>query len=343
MKRFKKARDIKVGVVGYGVAFGTGRGHLKAVREAGMTPVAVADSDPGRVEAVREDFPDIETYHSLGAMLRRSDVNLVVIATPHNTHARLGVQALNAGRHVVCEKPLATTTAGCDAMIAAAARNKVVLSAFHNRHWDGCIMRAVKVVRSGAIGEIVRIEAHMGKWAPPRDWWRSSRSISGGILYDWGAHLIEYSLQLIDSEIAEVSGFAKRGFWAPKTAWKDDTNEDEAFAVVRFAGGQWLTLCISQIDSRPKYGVLEITGTKGTYLFNHREWELTRRKGKAPVVAKGSNPPHQRRRLYRNVADHLVKGTELVITGELARRCVHVLDLAGRSAVKGRALKAKYP
>ena len=342
MKRFSKASDIKVGVVGYGGGFNMGKGHLAEMKQAGMTPVAVAEIDPARLKVAEQDFAGIETYPSLAGMLKRSDVNLIVLITPHNTHAKLAMQALNAGRHVVCEKPLAITTAECDRMIAAARKNKVVISTYHNRHWDGCILRAVKEIRAGVIGEVFRIEAHMGGYGQPRDWWRSSKSISGGILYDWGVHLLEYSLQILDSEIAEVGGFAKKGFWAGKTAWKDDTNEDEGRAVVRFTNGKWMSLTVSHVESNPKRGWLEITGTKGTYIMEGGTWEtITHAKG-ATVVRKGANPPSEGWRFYQNVADHLVKGTELIITGEWSRRPIHILDCACRSAAKGWTLKAKY-
>ncbi len=220
MKRFKKAGDIKVGVIGYGGAFNMGSAHLAQMQQAGMTPVAVAEIDPKRLEVAEEDYPGIQTYPSTAAMLKGSDVNMVTIITPHNTHAKLAVQCLKAGRHVVCEKPLAITTAECDRMIAAARKSRVVLSTYHNRHWDGCVLEAVRQIRSGVIGEVLRVEAHMGGYGKPGDWWRSSKSISGGILYDWGVHLLEYSLQIIDSDMAEVSGFASYGHWAKKTAWK---------------------------------------------------------------------------------------------------------------------------
>ncbi len=344
MKRFKKADDIQVGVVGYGGAFNMGRAHFNEMKQAGMTPLAVADPDEERLEIARRDFPGIETYTSMKEMLRKSAVNLITIITPHNTHAPLALAALRAGRHVVCEKPLAITTAECDAMIAAAKKSGVVISTYHNRHWDGCILRAVQAIRKDrAVGEIVRIESHMGGYGLPRDWWRTSKTISGGILYDWGVHLLEYSLQLIDSEITEVCGFAHKGFWAPKTAWKADTNEDEGRAVVRFRSGQYLELTISTIESHPKQGQLEITGTEGAYIFDNPTWELVRHdKDGNSVSTRGKNPPSEGWRFYQNVADHLVKGEKLVITGEWSRRPIHILDLACRSAARNATLKAKY-
>ncbi len=343
MKRFKRAKDIQVGVIGYGGAFSMGRGHLSQMREAGMTPVAVCDLDEERLKVAEEEFPGIQTYTSPAALLKKSGVHLVAIITPHSTHARLALQCLRAGRHVVCEKPFAVTTAECDAMIAAAKKRRLVLSTYHNRHWDGCILEAVHQIKNkGVIGDIVRIEAHMGGYGQPGDWWRSSKSLSGGILYDWGVHLLEYSLQLMDSDIVEVTGFAKTGFWAPKTAWKGDTTEDEAAALVRFANGAWLSLTISHIDSNPKRGWLEITGTQGTYIFDGGTYEIIRHKGGKTVTTKGQNRPSQGQRFYDNIADHLVKGAPLVITAQWARRPIHILDLACKSAQKGAAIKAKY-
>jgi scyllo-inositol 2-dehydrogenase (NADP+) len=342
MKRYKTAAAITCGVIGYGGAFNMGRAHLNEMKKAGMIPTAVAEIDPERLKVATQDFPGIETYSSVAEMLRKSKVQLLAIITPHNTHAKLALQCLKAKRHVVCEKPLAITTDECDAMIAAAKKAGVVLSTYHNRHWDGCILEAVKRIRAGAIGEIVRIEAHMGGWGQPRDWWRSSKSISGGIMYDWGVHLLEYTLQLVDSQITEVTGFSKAGFWAPKTPWKKDTNEDEGFAVIRYASGAWSTLSISAIESKPKQGWLEITGTQGTYVMDGGSFEIIAHKGAETVVTKGANPPSEGWKLYQNIADHLVKGEALIITPEWARRPIHILDLANRSAKKGTTLKAAY-
>jgi len=337
-----KASDIKVGVIGYGGAFNMGALHLGEMKRAGMTPVPVCDLDADRLEVAKHDFPGIETYTSPATMLKKSDVNLVTIITPHNTHARLAVQCLNAGKHVVCEKPLAITTAECDKMIAAAKKNKVVLSTYHNRHWDGCILQAVKMVGSGVIGDVVRIEAHMGGYSKPGAWWRSSKSISGGILYDWGVHVLEYTLQIIDAEIAEVTGYAKSGFWAKQSPWKQDTNEDEAFLAVRYRNGAWTTLSMSSIDSNPKQGVLEVTGVKGTFIMDFSGWTTITHKNGNVVTTRGKNPQGESWRFYQNIADHLSKGTKLIITAEWARRPIHIIDLACRSAKQGKSLKAKY-
>ncbi len=343
MRKYQSAADIRVGVIGYGGAFNMGRQHLKEMQAAGMTPVAVAEIDPARLAVAEEDFPGIGMFANAAEMLSKSDVELVVIITPHNSHAPLALQCLKAGRHVVCEKPLAITTAEVDAVIRAAEKSQVMLSTYHNRHWDGRIRQAVEMVRrKGMIGEVVRIDCRMGGYSKPGDWWRTSRTISGGILYDWGVHLLEYSLQILDGRLTEVCGFSFEGYWGPKTKWKGGANEDEGFLVARFDSGQWLSLRITQIDSNPKPGWMEITGTEGALVLDG-PYSILYQHGKGRhVTTQMVNPPDEHWRYYKNVAEHLCKGHPLVITPEWSRRPIHILDLACRSAAKGRALKAKY-
>jgi scyllo-inositol 2-dehydrogenase (NADP+) len=343
MKKYSSASEITVGVVGYGGAFNMGKQHLLQMQAAGMTPVAVAEVDPARLAVAKEDFPGIETYATVDEMVKDSRVNLVVLITPHNTHAPLAIKFLEAGRHVISEKPLAITTAEVDAMMAAANASDVMLSAYHNRHWDGRIMQAVDLIKKGTIGDIIRIECHMGGYGKPGDWWRTSRTISGGILYDWGVHLLEYSLQLIDAPLTEVSGTAHQGFWGPQTAWKEDANEDEGFVLVRFQGGQWLTLTITSIDSKGKDGWLEITGTKGTLVLDGGNSKLFQHTEGGFVTTQLKQPKDEGQLYYENVRDHLVDGAPLVITAEWARRPIHILDLARQSSEAGRALPTIYP
>ncbi len=228
-------------------------------------------------------------------------------------------------------------------MINQAQKHKLVLSTYHNRHWDGLILNALKMIKAGKIGEVVRVEAHMANYANPGPWWRTSKTISGGILYDWGVHLLEYTFQIIESEITEVSGFAHSGFWADKTPWGKDTNEDEGFAVIRYKNGSWSTLTISNLDANAKEGQLEITGIKGTIVTDQKTWKLITIDGKGTKTIKtGSNPPSQSHRYYQNVAEYLTGQAKLIITPQWSRRPIHVLELAGKSYTKGTAQKTKY-
>jgi predicted dehydrogenase len=343
MALFKKPADIKVGCIGYGGALNMGRQHLNEMIKAGMTPVAVCDIDTARLKVAETDFPGIKTFSSVAEMLKKSDVNLLAIITPHNTHAPLALQCLKAGRHVVCEKPFAITTAECDAMIKEAGKRKLVISTYHNRHWDGHILEAVKRIGSGVIGDLVRVDCRMGNYDKPGETWRGSKTCSGGVMYDWGVHLLEYALQLIKSDIVEVSGYSHSGFWAPQTKWGKDCIEDEANAVVRFKNGCMLNLRISKIEANGKPGIVEFTGTKGQYVMDFGDFQqITHPAAGETVVTKGKSPASVGWKLYQNIADHLTKNTPLIITGEWSRRPIQILDLAVRSAKLGKALPAKY-
>ena len=273
MQTFSKPSEIKVGVVGYGGAFNMGKAHLTQMKAAGMTPFAVCELDAERLKVATEDFPGIETYRSLDAMLKNSDVNLLVHITPHHLHYPLAAKCLKAGKHVVTEKPFVITTSEADRLIKLARKHDVMVSTYHNRHWDGWILRAVReIVDKGVIGDVYRVESHFGQYAMPREWWRTSKTISGGVLYDWGVHLLEYALQVIPSEATEVTGFATKDFWAekmPKThPWKDDANEDEAAAIVRFANGAYINLSVSSLKATPGGDMMGFHGTKGYYGFS---------------------------------------------------------------------------
>ena len=346
MKKYASPSEIKVGVIGYGGAFNMGKQHLTEMQKAGMTPTAVTEVDTERLAVASKDFPGIEIYGSLPEMLANSRVDLIAVITPHNTHAPLALQCLGAGRHCVLEKPMAIKTSECDSMIDLAKEKGVIVSTYHNRHWDGWILKAMDVVRSGVLGQIVRVDLHMGVHGKPRKWWRSSRSISGGILYDWGVHLLEYSLQVIDSEITEISGYAWEGFWAnqPDHPYPEDANEDEAQVVVRFKSGQRINLTLTSIDANPRPRFMEITGTKGTHYIEGDRFETTiaLSEGERQVHI-GKNPPAEGQKFYDNVAAHLTSDTPLIISGEWARRPIHILDLGVQSARAGKALPAKYP
>ena len=100
MAEYGAAGDIRVGVIGYGPSFNMGRHHLNELIRAGMTPVAMAAIDPARVQAALEEFPQLHGFPCAEAMLDESDVDLVTVITPHNTHADLAMQCLEVGRPV---------------------------------------------------------------------------------------------------------------------------------------------------------------------------------------------------------------------------------------------------
>jgi len=327
---------MKVGTVGYGGAFNMGRQHLRELLlNPGFEAAAVCDLDPERLKSAQQDFPGIQTYTSVDEMLRKSDVELLVVILPHNLHAEVAIKCLRSGRHVVVEKPFAITVKECDAMIAAAKAKKLLLSTYHNRHWDSNILTIMKHLHK--IGRPFRWESHAGGYGEPREWWRSYKKFSGGIIYDWGAHFTEWMLQVMQYDMQEISGYQVAG-----EVWKKYTNEEEVEAVVRFKGNAVASHTASSICLAGK-DMIRITGTKGAIVATHNSVDIyTQHKGGDKVRTSVKMEPGRGTDYYKNVHDHLFKGEKLVITAELARRVIQVLDYAGISAQKGTAVKAKY-
>lgn len=340
----RQPSDIRAAVIGYGGAFNMGRQHLQQMQQYGAIPTAVVEIDSTRRATAEEDFPGIQTFASVAEMLAHSGANLVTIITPHNSHASLALQCLEAGCHVVVEKPMALTTEECDQMIDKARAGGLLLSTYHNRHWDGCILEAARQIRDQqVIGKVHRVEALWTSWEPTNPWWRNSLTASGGILFDWGVHLLEYSLQILDAPITEVSGFAEKDLYVEINPFKQDAIEAEAEAVVRFADGAWLRLNVSAVPHDMRENGIHFHGSKGSYFMSLDKWTLRLRENQQSLLRSGSNPESQGHKYYANIVNHLCDTEALVITPEWARRPIHIIDLAMRSAAQGRALQALYP
>jgi predicted dehydrogenase len=332
MQKSGETKSIRCGVIGYGGAFNMGKAHSNWMNAAdGLEAVAVCDVDPTRTQSAKEDFPGVRVFNDVGALLRDGDVDLVTIITPHNTHAPLAMQCLEAGKHVITEKPMCITVAEATAMIEAAKKKSVMLSTFHNRRWDGDYLAILEVIERGLIGEVFHVEAYSGGYHHPGHWWRADKKISGGAFYDWGAHFVFWTLGILPHPIASVTGFFH------KLVWHDVTNEDHTQAVIRFANGAYADVQLSQIARAPKPR-WRILGTKGGILDEGRghltvHTEVSGYPAKAEVEYKKSNW----QAYYDNVADHLLRGKPLEITPEKGRRVIGVLETAEKSAKSGKA------
>jgi predicted dehydrogenase len=247
---------VRCAVVGYGGAFNMGHAHANWVTEVpGLELTAIMDIDKTRKAVAEENFPQAQFYSSLSRMLEKAPVDLVIVVTPHNTHASVALKCLEAGKHVVLEKPMCITVKEATAMIEAAKKNKVMLTAFHNRRLDGDWMTMRDIIDKGLIGDIFWIEVYMGGFGRPGGWWRSDKKISGGALYDWGAHFVDWVLNLVPSKIENVTGF----FY--KLRWNNVTNEDHVEAIVRFKNGAGASIQQSSLARIGKSAATTSTST----------------------------------------------------------------------------------
>lgn len=333
----KRLTEIRCAVIGYGGAFNMGRHHATEMERTGeMKVVAVCDIDLQRLEIAKADFPHIATYQSVDKLLTKEDFDLAVIVTPHNTHAPLALQCLKAGKHVIVEKPMCLTVKEATAMMEMAKQKGVMLTVYHNRHWDGDFLALRELVGEGIIGEIFHVEMWGGGYGKPGAWWRSDKKVSGGLFYDWGAHYLWWLLQLIPEKIQSVVGF----FY--KLKWHEVTNEDHVQAVIRFANGTMADVEFSTVAAatKPRWFIL---GTDGAIISEGNQFRVHffvhGHRAEMTVPYKQSTWGE----FYRNVANHLLHGEELVIKPEQARRVIAIMETAEKSAKQGgKALPVPY-
>lgn len=186
-------RTIGVGILGCGYA--TVTFHAPLVQGVpGLELRAISSSDPEKVRAV---CPEARAVASTEALLALADIDLVVIPTPNETHYPLACQALEAGKHVVVDKPFTITLAEAADVKARAERAGRLLSVFHNRRWDADFLTLKQVLTSGELGRIVHFESHFDRFRPKvRDRWRERPGAGAGLWYDLGPHLLDQCVQL---------------------------------------------------------------------------------------------------------------------------------------------------
>lgn len=332
-------RTVGCAVVGYGGAFNMGKHHGDAIMACpGLDLVAVCDMDESRLDIAEDDYPGIKTYTNLSEMLEDDEIELCVLVTPHNTHAPLAIQCSKARRHVVCEKPFSLTIQEATDMIRAARKAGTVCSVFHNRRRDADFLTIKGLIDSGAIGEVFQIEANAGGYGYPGDWWRSNKAVSGGAFYDWGAHFIDWILNLVPRRIESVFGF-----FPPKRVWHHVTNEDHCWATIRFEGGVMASFEQSSIAAVGK-AKWRILGTRGGITMGENNTiKLVQIQDDGRRIE--SDVPYVEgdwHGYYRSLADHLLLGEPLEVTPESARRVIGVLSLAEQSSAKGSPLPMPY-
>lgn len=329
---------IRGAVVGYGSAFNMGKHHASQMKSAeGIECVAICDVDKTRTKAAKEDYPGVNTYNSVKAMLQKEKFDLAVVVLPHNLHAPVAIECLKAGKHVIVEKPMCITIAEATEMISTAKEKNVMLSVYHNRRWDADFWTLRDLVRSGVIGTVFHVEMWGGGYGRPNpNWWRSDKRISGGAFYDWGAHYLDWLLNIIPAKMINVTGF-----FHPNRVWKDISNEDHVEAIIRFADGAVADVQMSSIAKVGKPG-WRVLGEKGAIVSGDRKFKVySVVEGQPPeqeVEYKGRPGPGY----YQNIVSHLQKGEELIVKPEEARRVIAVMELAEKSSRSHQAEPVPY-
>ncbi|MBH8596580.1 MULTISPECIES: oxidoreductase [unclassified Thermoactinomyces] len=208
--------QIRVGLIGFGLSGSTFHapliGHVENLELA-----AVVSSDPAKVHA---RYPDVKVVPDTEALLKMKEIDIVVISSPNLTHFDYAKKAIEAGKHVVVEKPFTVTSSEADQLIQLAEEKGVILTVYHNRRWDNDFLTIKKILDQQLLGRLSTFESHYDRYRPSvRRRWKEQNLPGSGVLYDLGSHLIDQALLL---------------FGKPQTIWADLRAEREGTESVDY-------------------------------------------------------------------------------------------------------------
>ncbi|HEY4292826.1 oxidoreductase [Luteibacter sp.] len=340
-------QPIPTGLIGYGTAGAVFHAPLIAAAE-GLRLAAIGSR---RTDDILRDFPEAKAYENPQALLADPDIEVVVIATPNDTHAALARSALEAGKHVVVDKPFTLNAAEAEALIALADASGRTLSVFQNRRWDNDFLTVRRLVDDGRLGEVAYYEAHFDRFRPEiKQGWRETDVPGAGLLYDLGAHLIDQALVLFGMPHAITGDIARQ---------RATAKADDYFHLVLDYGRRRAVLHASVLvrDPGPRYLVHGDGGSFVKYGIDPQEAAL--RAGRRPggegwgeddpalfgrfTDADGTMTmidtlPGRYTAFYEGIASALREGAPLPVAAREARDVIRVIEAAQVSARERRTV-----
>jgi scyllo-inositol 2-dehydrogenase (NADP+) len=337
----------RVGLLGYGAI---GDEHVAGFTAAGFQVTAVCDRSDARLAAAAAVLPGVRTHAKADELLGDAAVELVGISTPPDSHASWASAVLAAGRSAVVEKPLALTAAEADTMLDEAGESGLTLAVYQNRRFDPDFLALRRLVTSGALGRVFHLEAFVGGFGHPCNYWHSDADVSGGTAFDWGSHFLDQILALVEGPVTAVRGSAH------KLRWHDVTNADQVRIELRLGDGTEAGFVHSDLAAatKPKWYVL---GSEGAAVGEWRHERIVARNAvglldedrlaaaDSPSTiwwhhADGSRtemaqPPTAPGRWHRELADRFALGEPLTADPLQSRDVVAILEAAVVSAGDG--------
>src|SRR5438093_1750281 len=267
---------LRVGLIGTGFAR---RVQVPALRLVpGVAVTAIASGSLERARAVAAEFGIPSAFGSGEALARAPEVDLVIVSSTPDAHARHTIAALEAGKHVLCEKPMALTVREAEQMLAVAERSPGLARVDHELRYEPNRRRARALIRAGAVGIVLHLELMVaylrGDGRPqaldaPWSWWYDARR-GGGILGAVGSHLIDLCRFWTGTEVVDVQGgvktFVAERFDEQHVA-RPVTADDFAGFVLRLGGGAVATVTLSTVATHGPGHFAQITGSEGTLVL----------------------------------------------------------------------------
>ena len=350
---------IRAAILGYGLAGSVFHAPLIA-SVAGMEVAAIVSGNPERQARAQRDYPTARVLSSADALFADpKTIDLVVVATPNDSHLALGLAAIQAGLPVVIDKPFTPTSDGARQLIEAASAAGVPLTVFQNRRWDSDFRTLQALLAVGALGAIVRFESRYERYRPTvsTNSWRehAAQQEAGGLLFDLGAHLIDQALHLLGEP---VTIYAESDTRRPSAQVDDDT-----FVALRFASGAiahlWMSVLVRQPG--PRYRVIGSRGLYEKYGMDTQEdmlrtggrpgdegWALEPENiwgrlytdsGEVSVSGVARSLPGSYETFYQMVRDALRSGGPLPVDAHDALKTIRVIEAARASATSGQVIR----
>ena len=309
--------------------------HIPAVQETdGLELRAVADV----TAALRQKLaPSLACpiHPSLNSLLSQDDIDLIIVATPSSLHHRHVMDALNAGKHVMVEKPMALTLIQAEEMAHQARQRGLVLTVHHNRRYDGDFLRLRNLLSEGRVGSLVSIEVRLQNRNWPEDYpaqeyrplWRLEREFGGGNLFDWAPHFIDQLLQLVGHAPKSINA------WLRSARWSDEV-DDFFRAVLVWPDGTLGQVEASSISPHP-LPHWNVVGSNAT--ISQQRWGdplvLTQLDG---TVAEFPELPRDSKQIFNNLAGAILGTEALDVTLEQCLLTSEIIEAARISHDKAR-------
>lgn len=246
--------DMKIGVLGYG---GMGHYHAESVKLPGIEFVSACDIDAVQLADAGEQ--NLKTYwNDESGFFNDPDINTVLLTVPNHLHKPYAIKAAQAGKNIICEKPASLSIADFDEMVQTAKDCGVLFEVHHNRRWDKDFNIVKTVFDQGLIGNIFNIESTLHSPNGRLHNWHTFTQYGGGMVYDWGVHLIDQALFMIRDKIDCVFADLKGVF--------HEEVEDYYKIIIKFRGGHTATLSHSTytLKKSPRWLV---AGDRGTLVI----------------------------------------------------------------------------
>lgn len=256
-------QTLGVGIIGCGLI---GKKRAKSLGSGGCL-VACADIDVSRAENLAKNI-NAKVFSDWQELIRQPEVDVVIVATLHDSLSKITLAAIKAGKHVLVEKPAAKTPEELEPVIVAASKQGVKVRVGFNHRYHRSLRKAKKIIDSGILGDLMYIRArygHGGRIGYDKEWRSNPELSGGGELIDQGPHLIDLSRWFL-GDFSEVKGFAHTYFW-------DMPVDDNGFMLLKTAKKQVAFLHASctewknlfSIEIYGKDGKLDLSGLGGSY------------------------------------------------------------------------------